>query len=141
MKIKYEFINGDEAIVEVDEEIGNIIRASRNKEAAYDKKCQRWCLSLSDVNDKSNWLASMEYNPDYLLDRFIEEIEAEKTREEKRQKLREAMRKLTFKQQEVLRAVLYGGKSLAEFAVEKGIDKSTASKRYKAAVKKIKKFF
>ena len=106
LKITYEFDNGDVVTVQVSEEIGRWILASRRREASDDKYHHRYCYSLDAINDKTDWVATRQYNPEDMIDRMIEEIEQELSREEKRR-----------------------------------LDKGMISRRYKAAIKKIKKYF
>ena len=56
MKITYEFDNGDVMTVQVSDEIGRWILASRRREAADDKYHHRYCYSLDAVNDsRTGW--------------------------------------------------------------------------------------
>ena len=141
MKIRYEFANGDTMIVDVNDEIGRWILASRRREASDDRYHRRHCYSLDAAGDKSVWAASQAYNPEEIIDRMISEIEEETSREEKRRRFRSAMTHLTAKERELMNAVIYDGKTQAAFAREHKLDKGMISKRYKSALKKIKKYF
>ena len=141
MKIRYEFATGDVMIVDVDDEIGAWILASRHREAADDKYHHRYCYSLDAVNDKSTWGSTRIYNPEDMMDRFISRIEQEKDRRHKRERLKAALTHLTVKERELMEAMIYEGKTQAAFAREHGLDKGMISRRYKSAMKKIKKYF
>lgn len=139
MKITYEFDSGDVVIVEASDRIGKWIMASRRREASDDKYHHRYCYSLDAVNDKTAWVASDDHNPDEVIDRMITQIEEEADREEKRRRFRSAMKYLTQKEQELMNAMVYEGKTQAQFAREHKLDKGMISRRYKAALKKITK--
>ena len=141
MKITYEFDNGDVVTVQVSDEIGRWILASRRREASDDKYHHRYCYSLDAANDKTDWIATRQYNPEDMIDRMIEKIEREASREEKRRRFRNAMTHLTKKEQELLQAMIYEGKSQADYAREHKLDKGMISRRYKSAIQKIKKYF
>ena len=141
MRITYEFDNGDTVIVEVEEAIGKWIASSRLKEAADDKRHHRWCYSLDAVNDKSNWNATRKYNPEDMLERIIREIEGKRVKQENFIRLVRAMEHLTDKQYELMHAIIFEKKTQAQFAREHNMDKGMISHRYKAAMKRIKKYF
>ena len=141
MKITYEFDNGDVMTVEASDEIGAWILASRRREAADDKYHHRYCYSLDAVNDKSEWMQAREYNPEDMMDRFIARLEEEHDRACKRERLKTAMTHLTEKEKDLMNAMIYDGKTQAAYAREHGCDKGLISRRYKAAMKKIKKYF
>ncbi|MDO4860764.1 MAG: hypothetical protein Q4A48_07065 [Bacillota bacterium] len=60
------------------------------------------------------------------------------SREEKRRRFRNAITHLTKKEQELLNAMIYEGKSQADYAREHKLDKGMISRRYKSAIQKIK---
>lgn len=137
MKITYEFDNGDVVTVQVSDEIGKWILASRRREASDDRYHRRYCYSLDATNDKTDWVATRQYNPEDMIDRMIEEVELELSRDEKHRRFRNAMTYLTKKEQELLHALIYEGKTQAVYAREHCCDKGLISRRYKSAIQKI----
>ena len=65
MKIKYEFADGTVSEVEVSEELGTYITASRREEKNYERKVRYHCVtSLDDYNYEGDWLADDTYSPE-----------------------------------------------------------------------------
>ena len=65
MKIKYEFADGTVSEVEVSEELGAYITASRREEKNYERKVRYHCVaSLDDYDYEGDWLADDTYSPE-----------------------------------------------------------------------------
>ena len=128
MKIKYVFLDGTTAEVEVSDEIGAVIIDSRKAEHAQDERRRRHCYSYDAIDYEGE-----EYS-------FCDEYAVEGDSEEQEARIREAFSHLTATQQRRLR--LYAdGKTLREIA---GIEKASfqsVSESIKAGRKKFLKFF
>lgn len=65
MIIKYEFADGTVSEVEVSEELGTYITASRREEKNYERKVRYHCVaSLDDYDYEGDWLADDTYSPE-----------------------------------------------------------------------------
>ena len=126
MKIKYTFDNGESSEVEVSEEIGNIITASRRKEESDNRRERYHCWS-SDAIDYEG----VEYGaPDFTEDLF----------NEKNDRIHEAFSHLTETQQRRL-LMLAGGLSEREIARREGKEIKTIRESIDGARKNFLKFF
>ena len=111
------------------------IQTDRRREASYERKMRRWCYSLDAVDDKSSWYVDCNWNEDRDGG---EELRNRKHKEWKA-KFNNAKLQLTSKQQQLINALVYEEKTQQEYADEIGADKSTISKRYKAAMRRMRK--
>lgn len=129
MKIKYKFATGEVTEVEVSEEIGAVITASRKAEHALEERNRRHCYSI-DAADYEG----MEYtNPD------TPESIHEKSERDKR--LYTALATLTETQRRRL-LMFADGLSYREIARREGVsDHKKIMKSVDGAKEKIKKFF
>ena len=132
MKIKYEFAT-ETAEVEVEDKWGEIVLELDRLERNNNHTETRRHSDYGEYVDESSWLTTEEpevyikvdgrtFTPDDIM-------------------FTKAVRTLTAKQYELFEAVYCKGMSIKEYALAYGIDPKAASKRNRALIKKIKKFF
>lgn len=128
MKIKYTFATGEVTEVEVSEEIGAVITASRKAEHALEERTRRYCYSLDAVDFEGD-----EYG---RLDNYAVTDDSE----ECAKRIRAAFSHLSQTQQRRLR--LYAdGKSLREIAALEHTSFQSIAESIEAGRKKFLKFF
>lgn len=126
MLIKYKFADGTVTEVEVSEEIGAVITASRRTEHALEERNRYHCYSLDAILYEGN-----EYGE-------CDEYAVEDDSAERAERVREAFSHLTGTQQRRLR--LYAdGKTLREIAVLENASFQSVSESIEAARKKFLK--
>ncbi len=128
MKIQWNFADGTKSEVEVDEEIGNFITASRRAENSAERGHRRHCYSLDAILYEGK-----EYGTS-----STPEDDAET--EEQREHINEAFSHLTEKQRQRLK-MLADGLSCHEIARREGANFRTVHDSVEAGKKKFKKFF
>lgn len=115
MEIVYKFNDGTVSKVEVDEEIGKFILASRKEEHANNEKNRSHCISLDALKYEGSEYASKETVETVLIDRS------------RREQLYEVIEKLTDVQKRRLEMLL-DGHSLREIARQEGVNLSKIQK-------------
>jgi DNA-binding NarL/FixJ family response regulator len=128
MKITWSFTDGTTSEVEVNEELGNYITASRREEASAARKHRRHCYSLDAI----------VYEGEEYGTGITPEDELETDAQNKR--IHNAFSHLTIKQQERL-LMLADGLSCHEIARREGTNFRTVYESSEAGKKKFKKFF
>ena len=128
MKIKYKFVDGTEAEIEVEDSIGTVIKESRRLEGNLARKESNHCYSLDAVRFEGADYSDGE-TPETLLDAMEED-----------RRVHEAFRKLSKVQQRRL-LKLAGGMSIRENARQEGTNFRTVHESVEAGRKKFKKFF
>lgn len=128
MKITWNFADGTTSEVEVNEEIGNFITASRREESNAERRHRRHCYSLDAVLYEGK-----EYGTSTTP-------EDEMVTEEQQKHINEAFSHLTEKQQQRL-LMLADGLSCREIASREGVNFRTVYDSIEAGKKKFKKFF
>ena len=122
MKIKYQFANGDVSEVEVSEDVGSIIVASRRKEDNLDRKERYHCYSYDAIDYEGEEYADPD-TPDSLLER-----------DELSKRVQRAMSHLS--EIQVRRLTLFAeGLSIREIARMEGVDHKAVSKSIESAKK------
>ena len=129
MIIKYKFADGTTSEVEVDDELGGFITASRREESNYNRKTRYHCVSLDAFDFEGEAFADEGDNPA----RRHEEEEGESKVEEFLQSLTEAQRRRV--------QALMGGMSLADIARAEGTSRRTVLDSIALVRKKAEKFF
>ena len=128
MKIKYAFLDGTTAEVEVSDEIAAVIIDSRKAEHAQDERRRRHCYSYDAIAYEGE-----EYG-------VCDEYAVEDDSEEQAARIREASSHLTATQQRRLR--LYAdGKTLREIAAIEKASYQSVAESIEAGRKKFLKFF
>ena len=128
MKIKYAFLDGTAAEVEISDEIGAVIIDSRKAEHAQDERCRCHCYSYDAIAYEGE-----EYG-------VCDEYAVEDDSEEQEARIREAFSHLTATQQRRLR--LYAdGKTLREIAAIEKASFQSVAESIEAGRKKFLKFF
>ena len=128
MKIKYKFVDGTEAEIEVEDSIGTVIKESRRLEGNLARKESNHCYSLDAVRFEGADYSDGE-TPETLLDAMEED-----------RRVHEAFRKLSKVQQRRL-LMLSAGMSIREIARQEGTNFRTVHESVEAGRKKFKKFF
>lgn len=133
MKIKYTFATGEATEVEVSEEIGAVIIASRKSEHAQDERHRCHCYSYDAIEYEGLEYASVETPENSVLS--LEELR------ETNHRLYKGLKTLT--ETERRRLFLFStGLSYREIAKREGVSShSKIAKSIESARKKIKKFF
>ena len=129
MKIKYQFADGTTSEVEVSEEIGASITASRREESNGDRKQRYHCLSLDGFEYEGETFADESQDQD----RIREEVDSQS-------KVDKFMATLTEVQRRRLERRLDGA-SAAQIAREEHCDASVVRESLKQIKAKYKKFF
>lgn len=132
MKIKYEFAN-EVVEVEVDEKWAEIVMELDRCDYNNDHRETRRHSGYGTFGDEAGWLTTEK--PETYIWIAGQTISPDDKRFIK------AVRTLTDKQKELFVAVYCNGMSIKEYALAYGIDAKAASKRNRALIKKIKKFF
>lgn len=130
MKIKYEFVTGEVAEIEVDEKWGKIIEDLDFEEKMNDRKETRRHVSLDTGAEWSDWLITDD-DPEGDI---IEMIETRKDFDR-------AMSFLNEKQRELMHALFVEGKTQAECAVKNGVRQAAIAQQLETIRKKLKKYF
>lgn len=128
MKITWNFADGTTSEIEVNEELGNYITASRREEASAARKHRRHCYSLDAIVYEGEEYGTNTPSEDDM------EMDAQKKR------IHEAFSHLTKKQQERL-LMLADGLSCHEIARREGTTFKTVYESIEAGKKKFKSFF
>ena len=128
MKIQWNFADGTKSEVEVNEELGEFITASRREEDNLSRKERYHCYSLDAI-----LFEGTEYGDNHTPETEVETAERNK-------RLYAAMKTLTAVQQRRL-LMLADGLSLREIARVEGVDHRAVRESIDSAKKKIKKVF
>ncbi len=128
MKIQWKFADGTTSEVEVNEEIGNYITASRREESNLDRKERYHCYSLDAIVYEG-----LEYATDVTP-------ETDLIREENAARINTALDKLSETQKRRL-LMFADGLSVNEIARIEGVAPNAAWKSIEGAKKKFKKHF
>lgn len=135
MKIRYEFVNGEVAIVEVNDEVGRYILDSRRKESSSNRYHRRWCRSLDAVTDKSEWKSDLRCDPCHMIAQSLEE-EWKNANDHKRTV---AFAKLSQKQKDLLEALCIDKLTEEAYAKKIGVTQSAIAHQLATIRKKLKK--
>ena len=128
MKIQWKFADGTTSEVEVNEEIGNYITASRREESNLDRKERYHCYSLDAIDYEG-----LEYATDTTP-------ETELIREENKTRINATLDKLTETQKRRL-LMFAEGLSANEIARIENVAPNAAWKSVEGAKKKFKRHF
>ena len=127
--IRYQLADGHFDVIEVTEEFAAEYAAMEHRDKLIERKETRRHQSL----DKS-----LEHGWDVADPSTDVALQAE--RDEDKERLHTALRKLTDKQRAVLLLYIEEGKSFRDIAKELGLNKDTVREHYFAAIKNLKKF-
>ncbi|MDD4291032.1 MAG: hypothetical protein PHX51_02170 [Clostridia bacterium] len=128
MKITYEFADGTISTVEVDEELGAYITASRREEKNCDRKNRYHCYSLDHIDYEGLEYAEKQSTEDKLED---------KTSEERVQAFLATLSDAQRRRAEML----LDGMSAREIALSEGVGHTAINDSIKLIRKKFKTFF
>ena len=128
MKIRYKFVDGTVAEVEVEDTIGTVIKESRRLEGNLARKESYHCYSLDAVQ-----FEGMEYSDGETPESILVSAEC-------RGELQEVLGSLTEVQKERV-CRLADGLSINEIARREGVAPNAVMKSVKGVREKLKKFF
>lgn len=144
MKVKYQYDYHKYMVIDVDEsqvELVKELNKDYEKNKKNDDKYHEKTVSFDDTEafDRAVYpFNRASYDGDEEDDLKIQrKIERRKARQEL--KLKKAMTLLTEKQRYVLNEHVYNNKHFSDIAKELGINRKSAQKLYKSAIKKLKK--
>ena len=130
MKIKYEFVTGEVAEIEVDEKWGKILEDLDFEEKMNDRKETRRHVSLDTGAEWSDWLITDD-DPEGDI---IEMIET-------RRDLTKALSVLSENQIKLVKALFVEGFSQEEYAEKNGVTQVAIARQLDRIRKKLKKYF
>lgn len=130
MIITYKFVTGESTKVEVSEELGALIKASRIEENSADRRCRRHCFSMDDAVYEGLEYSTKDDFTEALLD----------DAHERSQEVKAAFSHLSEIQQKRL-LLLASGLSIREIARNEGKNYRTVYESIEAAKKKFLKYF
>ncbi len=129
MKIKYQFADGTTSEVEVSEELGAFITASRREESNGDRKQRYHCISLDGFEYEGEAFADESQDQDHIREEADSQSKVDKF-----------LATLTKVQRRRLERRLDGA-SAAQIAREEKCDPSVVRESLKQVKAKYKKFF
>lgn len=130
IKVKYEFADGTVSEIEVCEELGAYITASRREEENYERKTRYHCpVSLDSLEFEGDAFADDTYSPERSV--MLAEEES---------RVREFLQTLTPKQKERVEKLMEG-ETITEIAQEEGVAYLTIWDSIELVKKKAKTFF
>ncbi len=130
IKVKYEFADGTISEIEVNDEFGAYITASRREEENYERKTRYHCpVSLDSLEFEGDAFADDTYSPECSV------ILAEEER-----RVQEFLLTLTPKQKERVEKLM-DGETITEIAQEEGVAYLTVWDSIELVKKKAKTFF
>lgn len=130
IKVKYEFADGTVSEIEVSEELGAYITASRREEENYERKTRYHCpVSLDSLEFEGEAFADDTYSPDRGVMLAEEESRVETF-----------LKSLTPKQRDRVEKLMEG-QTITEIAHEEGVAYLTVWDSIELVKKKAKAFF
>ena len=132
MIIKYDFLSelaGEMTEIEVDDELGKIVKKIEKNERKNDRTETRRHKYLSELEEQGYYIADDN-------DTFEEDV-----RSVQYKKLMTAIKELQPQQQELLFRVYWKKEKQKKIAAEEGVSEMAISNRMKKIIKKLKKFF
>ena len=132
MIIKYDFLSelaGEMTEIEVDDELGKIVKEIEKNERKNDRTETRRHKYLSELEEQGYYIADDN-------DTFEEDV-----RSVQYKKLMTAIKELQPQQQELLFRVYWKKEKQKKIAAEEGVSEMAISNRMKKIIKKLKKFF
>lgn len=129
MIIKYKFADGTTSEVEVDDELGAYITASRREESNYNRKTRYHCVSLDGFDFEGEAFADERNDP-----------ARKREEQEEESKVKEFLQNLTEAQRRRVKALM-DGMSISDIARAEGTSRRTISDSIALVRKKAKKFF
>ena len=130
MKITYSFADGEKAIIEVDEQWGEILVELDRQEHNNNQKETRRHASLDAMDYEGEFFAT---NDSYFETMFDDPDDVDR--------LYEAMKMLNPKQKELLKALYFDGLTCEEYARKVGVHRTSILRQLHTILKKIKKVF
>ncbi len=130
IKVKYEFADGTVSEIEVNDELGAYITASRREEENYERKTRYHCpVSLDSLEFEGDAFADDTYSPERSV--MLAEEES---------RVRELLQTLTPKQKERVEKLMEG-ETITEMAQKEGVAYLTVWDSIELVKKKAKTFF
>ena len=134
MKIHYEFVTGDKLDFEVDDSIGDIViemevLQSRKNRAETRRHNSLECLQKQQPGRNPKQFVDEKVD----IEQFIIDLD-------ERERLHQAIRKLEYRDSQIVSLYYFGNRTMEEIGREMGISAMAVSKRLKKIPDKIKKF-
>ena len=123
----------EKVFIEASKKWTDLVRDEDRRIASQNRKERRHTLHYDESLEGGEWLASERDNPFYNLCR--------ETHEEKLNRLRYAVSRLTGDQQRLIEYVYYKGYSMKAFAELEGVHPSTVTRWHKEIIKKLREIF
>ena len=130
MKITYSFADGEKAIIEVDEQWGEILVELDRQEYNNNQNETKKHASLDAMDYEGEFFADQDSFFEHFFD-APDDVDI----------LYEAMETLLPSQKELLQALFFDGMRQEEYARKKGITQSAVAHQLQRILKKLKKFF
>lgn len=135
MKIVYKFVKGQAIEIEVDDNIGNVVVELRCREYNNNRKEARKRNLLTRDNETGKTVQI----DDCIVDKRVN-VEAEVLSRIENRNLRNAIKRLSPRQRELLHKVYYQNIKLTDLAKEYGISYQALQNRLKKIYNQLKKF-
>ena len=129
MKIEYTFVTGEKIEIEVDEELSQEIEQIESKEKSNNRREGRRHQSYSDDNDKR----------DSFVDETVD-VEGNAYQNIDNAKLKAAIGSLLPHQRKLIQEVFLAERSIADIALEDGVNEAAIRDRLKKIYRKLKKY-
>lgn len=123
----------EKVFIEASKKWTDIVKEEDRKISSQNRRHRRYTLHYDESLEGGEWLASDKDNPFYNLCR--------ETHEEKLNRLRYAISRLTEDQQRLIEYVYYKGYSMKAFAEIEGVHPSTITRWHQEIIKKLREIF
>lgn len=134
MKIHYEFVTGERLELEVDDSIGDIVIEMEVLQSRKNRAETRRHNSLESLQEQQLGRIPKQFVDEKVdIERFIIDLD-------ERERLHQAIRKLEYRDSQIVSLYYFGNRTMEEIGREMGISAMAVSKRLKKIPDKIKKF-
>lgn len=134
MKIHYEFVTGERLELEVDDSIGDIVIEMQVLQSRKNRAETRRHNSLESLQEQQLGRIPKQFVDEKVdIERFIIDLD-------ERERLHQAIRKLEYRDSQIVSLYYFENKTMEEIGKEMGISAVAVSKRLKKIPEKIKKF-
>ena len=134
MKIHYEFVTGERLELEVDDSIGDIVIEMEVLQSRKNRAETRRHNSLESLQEQQLGRIPKQFVDEKVdIERFIIDLV-------ERERLHQAIRKLEYRDSQIVSLYYFENETMEEIGKEMGISAVAVSKRLKKIPEKIKKF-
>lgn len=130
MRLKYQFINGDQSEIQITDDWGEVVMMLDKQERNDDHRETRRHISLNGMDYEGALFAQKDERLDALLadDSQIE-------------RLKKAVASLKPEQQALIKAVFFDGMKISDFAKQEGVSQPAITQRLNTVLNKLRKLF